>query len=204
MIDEWYGADRRLWRPAFFFAFGFMLLSSVGLVVERLAFGESEAAWIFSILITSGALFLAVSSSLFLQPSRPGVLSQGRRLFGAHLAGVVAAVLAVHLGLRVLPFRGRLIEAPAQLVNDAVLGVATLGLVWSVATRSPLVRVIAPVFSFVVVAGYVGTMSAWHVDPFVGTAVQTYVVKQILATAISLLIFSIAVTTRRGDDSLSR
>ena len=177
-----------VFRPAFLAAFFFALLSSISVICERLAQGRSALGWLCSIAVIAGAVVLILSEN------RPRADRDRRRegrptaVLSGHLLGSLAAVSLVHLAVLGI-FADRLVERPAQLVNDGVLVAATLGFVWSFVSRNRVVRLILPLLSYGLLAGYVATMTSWHLDPFPGLDVQHYVVGQVVSTSAALLIY---------------
>src|SRR6185295_9630079 len=99
----------------------------------------------------------------------------------------VAAIAFVHLALVALSNGERLVERPAQLVNDLVLAAATLGFAWSLIAPGRRLRAFLPLLCFGVLTAYTFTMRSWHFDPFPGLDVQHYVVGQVLSTSAGLL-----------------
>lgn len=102
------------------------------------------------------------------------------------------AIAVVHLAISALARGGRLAERPAQVVNDVVLVLTTLGLIWSFVSRLQIARCALPLASFGALGGYAASMGSWHVDPFPGLPVQHFVVQQVLSTSAALLIFFFA------------
>jgi hypothetical protein len=165
---------------AFAAACFFSACVSASVICERLAHGQSSLGWICCLAVTIGAVALIYCS-------RPALGAAGvAPILGAHLSGIVLATAAVHLAARAWLGPERFVERPAQFVNDGVLNLALLGLVWSYLARSPLVRAVLPVPAFLLVCGYALTKTEWHLDPFSGFGVQSYVVGQVFATAVGL------------------
>jgi hypothetical protein len=176
-------------RAAFIAAFLFSACVCVSLVCERLAHGPSAVGLLWSLAVTLGAAALVILGNGFgTEPA--GFATSLRRLpavLCAHLLGIASAIALVHLAMLYFAAQASLAESPAQLVNDGVLIVALLCLVWSYAARSRVARAALPILSFALVGGYALSKAAWHVDPFPGFEVQSYVVGQVLATAAALL-----------------
>jgi hypothetical protein len=156
---------------------------SVSVVYERVAHGHAAFGWICAIAVTiSSAALIFYSKPLPIKGGVPTILV-------GHLFGIFAGATLVHVV--VIPFvaEHQLVEHPAQLVNDGVLMLALLGLVWSYLARTPLARAILPIPSFLLVCGYAVTRAEWHLDPFSGFGVQSYVVNQVFATAAGLFFY---------------
>lgn len=182
--------DQAANRPpaAFLATFLFSLCVSGSLVSARLVHGPSVVSWLWSLAVTLGAAALVARSRGFGRDPL-GLSSRAQRVpsfLGAQLLAGAAAIALIHWAALHLAAGTGLAETPAQLVNDGVLIAALLGLVWCFTARSPIARAVLPVASFALVAAYAATRAAWHVDPFPGFPVQSYVVGQVLATAAAL------------------
>jgi hypothetical protein len=175
--------DPRRLGAAFLAAFAFSALVCGSVIAQRMARGDSPVGWLFGVGITVAAAFLVHFTRRALDASSL------RSVLAANVLGLAAAMALVHLGALTAFAGDGLIERPAQLANDGVLDVALLGLAWSYVARSPRARALLPVPSFLLVGGYLLTRGAWHVDPFHGFGVQSYVVTQVLATAGGLLAY---------------
>jgi hypothetical protein len=167
----------------FVVAFLFAAAVSTSVVSERLAHGHSSTGWLCGLAVTFAAGFLVFYSL------RSGKLPAV--LVGIHLLGIACAMAFVHLAARFLLEDSGLVEQPIQLVNDGVLTLALLCLVWSYIARAPLARALLPLPSFALVLGYAATMADWHVDRFSGFGVQSYVIAQVFATAAGLFLYYI-------------
>ena len=176
-------------RGSFLAAFLFALLTSGSLVCERLARGHSSCSWLCSLAVTAGALLLLASANAPAIQSSRSVVRRSEAVFCAQSLGIAAAIAFVHLALVALSDGERLVEQPAQLINDLVLAAATLGFAWSIATPARRLRTLSPLLSFGLLAAYTCTKRSWHLDPFPGFAVQHYVVGQVLSTSAGLLLF---------------
>lgn len=183
--------DAEFSRAAFLTSFCFALVSSGSLLCVRLAEGHPAFSWLCSLAVTAGALLVVVAAKT--SGVRTAVrVRRAPLVWRAHLWGAALAIALVHLAILIAPAGGHLTERPAQVVNDAVLIVATLGLVWSFVFRPQLVRSVLPLLSFGVLGGYAASMGSWHVDPFPGLQVQHFVVRQVFSTSAALLVFFFA------------
>lgn len=163
------------------FSAGFLFASAAcaSLVVARWTHGDGTLAWLTTMALMAGALVLLSSTSIG---------SSG--LVAAQLLGVAGAIVVTHLLIGRWDAE-RLVEGPAQLVNDAVLTLTILSLVWSFRAPRARGRAGTALFSFLTVGGYALTAPWWHMDPFPGDGVQHIVVEQVLATATGLFVLFI-------------
>ncbi|MFT3709255.1 MAG: hypothetical protein QM817_16570 [Archangium sp.] len=171
--------DRGDSRVAFVTAFFFALLASGSVVCARLSEANTPFAVLASVAVTVGAVMLVVTGR---SPRAPVIIT-------AHVSGAIVALLAVHLAIALFLAGEPLIERPAQLMNDAVLVLTTLGFVWSFVTRHRVMRVVLPIASCALLGAYAASMVRWHLDPFPGLRVQHFVVGQVVSTSIALLVF---------------
>jgi len=153
---------------------------SRGILEERLSGGSPSVALLVNALMTA----LAVALLFVMRRARPAASA-----FGLHAVGALAGIACVHLALRAGWIDGApwLLERPAQLMNDLVAALATLGIVWACA-RGLDWRLLFGVL--VALSLYRATAACWHLDraPFAMT-VQELSFMQLLAMALALPIY---------------
>jgi hypothetical protein len=165
---------------AFLAGVALALLTSGGILLERLSLGAPRAG-----LVVNGVLTLAALLTLGFVEQRVSVRSSAV----PQIVGAALGIVAVHLCLRLGWIAGApwLSERPAQLVNDAVAVLATLGVVWACAKGLDL-RLL--VVTLVLLTAYRATGRFWHLDaaphPFV-LSVQDLVLAQFGGVAAALV-----------------
>lgn len=140
----------------------------------RLAHG-TPVTLTWTLAVMAGVLFLWSSTT-----------KRGRwgALVASQLAGATLGSLLAHACF--ITGDAALVESAAQWVNDGVFVGALLAAVWGVRRGSTVA-----VVSAALVLAYSLTSSWWHVDHFVGTAVQDYVVGRTIAVVLGLLFFDL-------------
>jgi len=162
---------------------GLGLVTSAGIVEERLSAGSPAVAVVVNALVSGSAILV-----LALVQRRVHLSSL---IVAWQLLGAVVGVLLVHLAVRAgaVPTPYWLAERPPQLVNDTVAVLSTLLLVWACAQRLDL-RVLLT--ALLLVTGYRVTAGLWHLDlPPHGFAlrVQDIVIAQFVAAALALPLY---------------
>lgn len=159
---------------------GLGLVTSAGMVEERLSTGSTGVALGVDAIVTGAAiLVLALVQRRFPFSSH---------VVGAQLLGAALGISLVHLamGAGIVPKPYWLAERPRQLVNDTVAVLSTLLLVWACARRLDLRFFVG---ALLVVTAYRSTAGFWHLDvPPHGFAlrVQDIVIAQFVAVALVL------------------
>jgi hypothetical protein len=175
---------------AFFAGGALALVTSGGIVEERLSSGSLDRGVVVNALMTVASIGLLV----LVQRRVP----RTRRVLIAQAFGALLGILGVHLALRSGVIAGApwLSERPAQLVNDVVAVFAVLAVVWACAERLDW-RLLAAAALLVVL--YRATGKLWHLDVaphgFV-VSVQDLVMAQCVGAAVALLLYRNA-TLRR-------
>lgn len=180
---------------AFAGAFSLSALASGALVAERLTRGAMpHPGWVNAGMALVAALLAAVSLGLFGRTEIVGG-AKGRdvTIIVAQALAAVSAIGVTHLllGRWAGGVGGWLVEGPRQLVNDAVLVGVILGLVWSVAASTSVLRLANAAACLGLLGLYFSTASRWHLDPFPGIPVQEYVFRQCLSIAAALVVFDL-------------
>ena len=122
----------RLSGAAFLAGAALAVVTSGGIVEERLSAGSPRVGVVVNALVTFGSI-LTLGLLHRRAPLVAGVIVP-------QAVGAVLGVLGIHLALRCGWIAGApwLAERPAQLVNDAVAVFATLTIVWACANRCDL------------------------------------------------------------------
>jgi hypothetical protein len=154
----------RLSGAAFLAGAALGIVTSGGIVEERLSAGSPHVGVVVNALVT----FASILTLGLLHRRAPLVA----RVIVPQVAGAALGVLGIHLALRWGWIAGApwLAERPAQLVNDAVAVLATLMVLWA----------------------YRATGSLWHLDAaphgFMVT-VQDLVIAQLACAALALPLY---------------
>ncbi|MCA9517331.1 MAG: hypothetical protein KC635_20465 [Myxococcales bacterium] len=178
MVDE--DVKRGWWL-----GFALALVVSGGVVLERVSAGDGVIA------LALAGVTLAVTALVAVRTHALSALGSQPAIALAQVAGLVVGVLAVHVPVAAAsPAGAPLREGPAQLVNDGMLGVGLLLLVWSFVARSGAARLVAPVVAFGLLLGYRATAGFWHLDAlaFPRLTVQQFVQAQVVAVSAGLLV----------------
>jgi hypothetical protein len=171
---------RALWLPAFGAGALLAVVTSGGLLEDRLSAGSVPVG-----VVVNGLVTLAAIGALALVQRRAQPLFA---LIAPQLLGAACGVLGVHLALRVGWIAGApwLSERPVQLVNDVASVLGTSMVVWACA-RGLDARWLAP--ALIVTAAYRATSGLWHVDMapqgFI-VPVQDLVAMQLVGVALAL------------------
>jgi hypothetical protein len=172
---------------------GLALVTSGGLLEERLSPGSAQWGFVVNTLVTVAAVGLLVLA----QRGSATHGTQGGRM--AQAAGAAVGILVVHAALRLgwVADAPWLTERPLQLVNDAVAVFATLGVVWACAEEAIDLGLFAVAITVVIL--YRATGRLWHLDlPPQGfrVPVQTLVMAQVAAAALAVALYRTAVAPR--------
>jgi hypothetical protein len=169
------------------------LVTSVGIVEERLSAGSPTIALVVNALVSGSALLVLA----LVQRRRPLSVE----VITSELLGAATGVLLVHAAVRggLVSAPYWLAERPPQLVNDVVAVLSTLLLVWACARRVDLRFLVG---ALLVVTAYRATAGLWHLDlpprPF-ALRVQDIVIMQFVAAALALPLYRHTTRLRRVD-----
>lgn len=164
---------------------GLAVVTSGGLVEERVSLGSVYGGLVVNAFVTVAAVILLVLA----QRAASGGAPRAARL--AQAIGAAAGILGVHLALHVGWVAGApwLTERPLQLVNDAVAVFATLGVVWACAEGVHL-GIFAVAITLVL--AYRVTGGLWHLDAApqaFSVSVQNLVMAQFAAVAVAVALY---------------
>jgi hypothetical protein len=175
--------------PAFAAGAAMALVTSGGLLEERLSAGNIRVGTFVNALVTLAAIGSLVVVRRQAQPMVGVIFPQ--------VLGAACGILGIHLALRLGWIAGApwLAERPAQLVNDVASVLGTSMVVWACA-RGLDPRMLAP--ALLLTAVYRGTSGLWHLDAaphgFV-VSVQDLVGMQLVAVALALPLYGWAART---------
>lgn len=166
------------------------MLTSAGLVAERLSAGST----LLAVCLLISTLSFTVVAMLLLRPIARRLPRANQRdlavLIAVQVGAVLLGVALTHAAVAFSVDTAGLREAPAQLVNDAILGVGLILLIWSFLAKTHSMRLATGAAAFALVALYQATATLWHVDTiaFSGLTIQQFVSSEVLAVAAGLLI----------------
>ncbi len=185
-------AVRRVGSLGFGWGLLVTLISSAGILVERLTQGDAHLAVAANAL--TSVVVMGAALALMRLGARPNLAAErGVTLLASLVLGAVTAIVAVHLALRVGVVAAPvwISERPRQLVNDLVAAFAIVALLWGSSQRPP--RLSSVVLALGALTAYRFTAGAWHADLFTpesrALSVQEFVVAEVVGAAIALAIF---------------
>lgn len=195
MREEPQAPEERLTYLGFAWGLLVTLVSSAGILVERLTQGDARLA-VFANALTSVVVMGAAVALMHLGArSRMAAEKKNVALLASLVLGAGSAIVLVHVALRagVVAAPAWITEGPRQLVNDLVAASAILALLWGSVKDPPSLS------SLMVALGllslYRFTAGAWHLDRFTpelglgALSVQEFVVAEVVGAAIALAIF---------------
>jgi len=176
-------APARRSAAAFLAGASLALVTSGGIVEERLSAGSVHVGVVVNALVTFASI-LTLGLLHRRAPLVPAVVVP-------QAVGAAVGVLCVHVALRWGWIAGApwLAERPAQLVNDAVAVFATLTVVWACANRLDLRLLVA---ALAVLSLYRATGTLWHLDVApqgFKVTVQDLVIAQLACAALALPLY---------------
>ncbi|MFO0749276.1 MAG: hypothetical protein U1F43_26970 [Myxococcota bacterium] len=164
--------------------------ASAGLVAERISGGDASLA----LAIPLATLGLTLVASILLRPiaRRAALLRMPpvSQLIAGQSAGVLLGVALTHAIVALTHPSAGLRETPAQLVNDATLGLGLVLLMWSVVARGRALRLGALVGAAALVGVYRATASLWHADAIVfpTLTIQQFVPLELVSVLLGLVL----------------
>jgi hypothetical protein len=166
---------------------GLAIVTSAGIVGERLSSGSLRAALASNALMTGTAIVVLAAVR-----GKPD--SSARRSLWPLAIGGAIGIVAVHAALRLgfVAIPPWMSERPAQLVNDAV---AVLALLLVVRASARGFDPAGLAFALGLLTVYRLTGATWHLDVSPRTfavSVQTAVVAHVVAAALALPVFRVA------------
>jgi hypothetical protein len=169
----------------------FAMVTSTGIVEERLSSGSPNVSLVVNACVT----FAAIVVLGLVQRRAP----LSTRIILPQAIGAVCGIGVVHLALwaGILAAPSWLSERPPQLVNDAVAVFSTLALVWACASRLNLPLLVG---ALLLLTAYKITARFWHLDASPHGflfRVQDLVLAQVVAAALALPIYR--TMTRHAD-----
>lgn len=168
------------------------VVTSGGLVLERMAQGDLRVALLVN-AVTTVAVLVVARWNAEIRARRPRAASDRKsravRVALGQGAGAAFAVALVHATLRLVhdPSLAWMNEGVAQLVNDAVAVGALLSVAWAASRRPPRLGHLAGALALV--TAYRASAACWHLDRAphgFAITIQQLVVAQFVAAALAV------------------